>query len=252
MYFTWLDSNSWLIELGEKRILVDPWLVGPLTFGRSAWLFKSDRPHPRPIPDHLDLILLSQGLPDHAHQPTLKQLDRHIPVIASINGANVVNQLGYTQVTPLTHGQSVEFSHRLHIQAVPGSLVGPNTIENGYILRDQLTQDSVYYEPHGFHSSSLKQMDPVTVVITPVVNLVLPFGITPIQGYHSGLEIAQWLKPQFILPTAAGGDVEMTGLAMTLVRAVGGAAELQTVLRANHLPTLVLEPKPGERFQLPY
>jgi len=41
MYLTWLDSNSWLIELAGKRILLDPWLVGDLTFGNLTWLFRS-------------------------------------------------------------------------------------------------------------------------------------------------------------------------------------------------------------------
>ncbi|HEY9867030.1 MAG TPA: MBL fold metallo-hydrolase [Candidatus Obscuribacterales bacterium] len=35
MYFTWLDSNSWLLEIGGKQILIDPWLVGALTKGQS-------------------------------------------------------------------------------------------------------------------------------------------------------------------------------------------------------------------------
>ena len=36
MYLTWLDSNSWLIEMGGKRVLLDPWLVGSLIFWESA------------------------------------------------------------------------------------------------------------------------------------------------------------------------------------------------------------------------
>ena len=67
MYLTWLDVNSWLIELAGRRILVDPWLVGSQMFGNLDWLFKGVRSNPRPIPDNIDLILLSQGLEDHTH-----------------------------------------------------------------------------------------------------------------------------------------------------------------------------------------
>ncbi|MGD1912253.1 MAG: MBL fold metallo-hydrolase, partial [Rivularia sp. (in: cyanobacteria)] len=28
MYLTYLDSNSWLLEIGGQNILIDPWLVG--------------------------------------------------------------------------------------------------------------------------------------------------------------------------------------------------------------------------------
>ncbi|MGL6282525.1 MAG: MBL fold metallo-hydrolase, partial [Microcoleaceae cyanobacterium] len=38
MYLTWLDSNSWLIEIADRKLLIDPWLVGPLVFGNFTWL----------------------------------------------------------------------------------------------------------------------------------------------------------------------------------------------------------------------
>ena len=40
MHLTYLDSNSWLMELAGKKILLDPWLVGPLVFGNQSWFFK--------------------------------------------------------------------------------------------------------------------------------------------------------------------------------------------------------------------
>lgn len=32
MQLIWLDSNSWLIEIARKRILLEPWLVSSLIF----------------------------------------------------------------------------------------------------------------------------------------------------------------------------------------------------------------------------
>ncbi len=251
MHLTWLDSNSWLIELGGQRILLDPWLVGPLTFGNLDWFFKTDRPQPRPIPDNVDLILLSQGLPDHAHVPTLEQLDRTIPVIASPNAAKVVQPLDYQQITTLHHGETIELNHRLSIQATPGSPVGPTSLENGYVLRELPTGASLYYEPHGFHAPVLKQMGTVDVVLTPVMNIELPFGIPVIQGSKTAMDVVRWLQPQFIIPTAAGGDVEMSGWLVSVLKATGSGAELQAQLTANQLPTQVLEPKPGDRVEIP-
>ena len=75
MHLTWLDSNTWLIEIGGKRILLDPWLVGSLVFGNLDWLFKGLRRNERPITENIDLIVLSQGIEDHTHPRTLKQLD---------------------------------------------------------------------------------------------------------------------------------------------------------------------------------
>ncbi len=251
MYLTYLDSNSWLIEIAGKRILLDPWLVGPLVFGNIDWLFKGTRPKERPIPDNIDLILLSQGLEDHAHPPTLKQLDRNIPVVGSPNAAKVVQELGYTSITSLGHGESFTLNQSVEIKAVPGSPIGPTLLENGYLLKELASGFTIYYEPHGYHSPSLKQFAPVDVVITPIIDLVLPIVGPFIKGTKSALEVAQWLQPQVMLPTAAGGDVEFEGLLIKLLRAVGSAAEFQATLEQNHLKTRVIEPTPGSRFELP-
>lgn len=250
MYLTWLDSNSWLIEMGGKRILLDPWLVGSLVFGNLDWLFKGTKNIQRTIPENIDLILLSQGLEDHAHPPTLQQLDKTIPVVGSPNAAKVVQNLGYDRITALAHGETFKFGNSLEIKAFPGSPIGPTTVENAYLVKELETGLTLYYEPHGYHSPSLKEVAPVDVVITPIIDLALPLIGPIIKGTKSALEVAKLLQPQVILPTAAGGDVVFEGLLMSLLRAVGSIDEFQTKLTENNLATRALEAKPGERFEL--
>lgn len=249
MYLTWLDSNSWLIELAGQRILLDPWLVGPLTFGNLTWLFKSERRTPRAIPEAIDLILLSQGLPDHAHIPTLEALDRSIPVVGSPGAAKVAQSLGYQQITTLQHEQ-VFTGEGFTIQATPGSPVGPQTIENGYILRESASGQSLYYEPHGYHPPLLKTVEPIDVVITPLIDLSLPLLGPVIKGSQTALQVAEWLRPQVILPTAAGGDITFEGILMSILKAEGDLTALQQKLKDAQLPTQVFEPSPWERFEL--
>lgn len=245
MQLTWLDSNSWLMEIGGKRILLDPWLVGPLVFANLPWLFKGERTTPRSIPENIDLILLSQGLEDHTHPPTLKQLDHNKPVVASPNAAKVVEQLGYTQVTSLPHGETFTFDHQLEIKALPGSPIGPMLVENAYLLKDLTSGKTLYYEPHGYHSPSAIT-DSVNVVITPIVSLTLPLLGPIIQGHHSAVELCKKIQPQVILPTAAGGDVEFEGLLMSLIRSQGGVEEFRAKLAENNLSTQLMTPQPGE------
>jgi L-ascorbate metabolism protein UlaG (beta-lactamase superfamily) len=250
MYLTWLDSNSWLIELGAKRILLDPWLVGSLTFGNLDWLFKGSRSQERPIPEAIDLILLSQGLPDHAHPPTLERLDRSIPVVGSVGAAQVVRSLGYQQVTVLAPGETFELN-QLQIKATPGSVVGPTTVENGYLLKDLTQGTTLYYEPHGSHPAALKADVPINVVITPLMDLALPLIGSIIKGNQTALELVKAVQPQVILSTAAGGDVQFEGLLLSLLKAVGGVEEFRSLLAQNQLTTQVIDPKPGERFEVP-
>lgn len=250
MQLTYFDSNSWLIELSGKRILLDPWLVGDLTFGNLNWLFRGTKMSSHPVPEQIDLILLSQGLEDHAHPPTLKSLDRNIPVVASVNAAKVVRELGYTQIKAIAHDENYIFENAIEIKAVPGSPIGPTLVENGYILKALDSGLSLYYEPHGYHSQKLKQNSPIDVVITPIIDLKLPLLGSVIKGQKNALEVCQWLKPQVILPTAAGGEINFEGLLMSFLKAEGSADSFQKLLSDNNLTTQVLEPKTGEKVDL--
>jgi L-ascorbate metabolism protein UlaG (beta-lactamase superfamily) len=249
MYLTWLDNNSWLIEMADQRVLLDPWLVGELVFGNLPWLFKGQHTQQRSIPEHLDLLLLSQGLEDHAHPETLRQLDRSLPVVASPNAAKVVKELGYSQITALDHGNCFTLNQRLQIQAVPGSPIGPMLVENGYLLTDLTKGTKLYYEPHGNHSPSLKTQAPVDVVITPVVDLAIPLLGPIIKGRTSAPEVVEWLQPRILLPSAAGGDIAFAGLLVSVLRTAGSPEELRSTLATTEL----LTPRPGERLDLqPY
>lgn len=251
MQLTYFGANSWLLELGQKRILIDPWLVGSLIFGNLPWLFKGDRRQPLDsLPDKIDLILLSQGLEDHAHKPTLEKLDKTIPVVGSLSAVKVVEQLGYTQVTSIIPGQTFTFANQIEIRALPGAPIGPLLIENAYLLKQLDNGTTLYYEPHGYPPEEIKDYAPVDVVISPVVNLELPLAGSIIKGNTSALQLAQWVKPQVLLPTAAGGDVQYAGLINFLLRTIGGVDELRSQLAQHNLPTQVIDPQPGESVEL--
>ncbi|MBV5261198.1 MBL fold metallo-hydrolase [Synechococcus moorigangaii CMS01] len=247
MELTYLDSNSWLIDMAGKRILLDPWLVDSLVFGNTPWLFKGDRPQDRPIPEKVDLILLSQGLPDHAHVPTLEQLDHTLPVVGSPNGAKVVRSLGYQTVQTLEHNQEITID-QLQILALKGSPVGPTTFENGYLLKDLTTGQTLYYEPHGYHSPALKSYGPIDVIVTPLINLTLPLLGPVIKGQASALEVCEWLQPKVVLPTAAGGDVHFEGLLMKFLKPQGTVADFANMLHQRQPDVRVLEPQPGKPY----
>lgn len=250
MEVTWLDNNSWIIEIGKKTILLDPWLVDSLVFANLPWLFEGKRNQPVAIPESIDLILLSQGLEDHAHTPTLKQLDHHIPVVASPNAGKVVQELGYSQVTTLEHGQSFTLADAVEIQAVPGSPIGPTLQENGYILKDLTTNQTLYYEPHGNHDPEIQKFAPIDVVITPVINLALPLVGSIIKGQQSTLQLSKWLQPRVVLPTADAQETSYQGLISSLLSAEGSVDKLQEMLGENGLKTKVIQPKPEQAINL--
>lgn len=250
MKLTYLDSNSWLIEIDHRRILLDPWLVGELTFGNLPWLFRGKKNNPHPIPENIDLILLSQGLEDHAHPPTLKKLDKQIPVAASPNGAKLAQSLGFGQVVALEHQASYQLGEQVEITAVPGSPIGPTLVENGYIIKGLESQKNIYYEPHGYHSDLLDEFLPIEVIVTPLLNLKLPVVGAVIRGQETALQLCKRLNPKTIISTAAGGDIDFQGLLMSIIKADGTIERFRELLQQNNLETQVIDPQSGTAIEL--
>ena len=104
---TYFGANGWLLEIADCRVLVDPWLSGSLVFPPGAWMLRGELPHPWPVPENLDLLLLTQGLADHCHLPSLNLLPRDLPVVGSAAAAKVVKRLGFEQIETLKPDESI-------------------------------------------------------------------------------------------------------------------------------------------------
>ena len=248
MQLTYFGSNSWFLEVGRARILLDPWLVDSLTFGGQRWFFEAVNRYQAPLPKRVDLILLSQGLPDHAHRPTLEQLDRAIPVVGSVSAAKVATELGYLEVTALKPGDCVELGNRLKIQALAGAPVPQ--VENGYLLTQLRDGRKLYYEPHGYVDPTVAKLGPVDVVVSPIVDMMLPLSIPVIQGKKTAIGLVEQLKPRYFFATAAGGEVTYSGLLDRFLKMDGTQADLEAQIAAGGYSTAVVEAVPGEPYKL--
>ncbi len=232
---TYFGANGWLLEIANIRVLVDPWLSGPLVFPPGAWMLRGELPHPWPVPDNLDLLLLTQGLADHSHQPSLKLLPRNLPVVGSKAAANVVKRLGFEQIEILKPGETCTIKG-LCIEATAGAAV-PN-VENGYLL--DWDEGSLYLEPHGVLDPKLASR-PVDTVITPVIDLGLPLAGDFITGASVLPDLIQRFTPRTVLASTTGGDVTFTGVISALLN----GAEIK-----EQFDPRVFTPVPGEPVPL--
>jgi L-ascorbate metabolism protein UlaG (beta-lactamase superfamily) len=252
MKITRLELNSWIIEIAGQTILIDPWLVDPMTFFGSPWLFKAThKPPQNRIPETLpnvDFILLSQSFDDHCHKPTLEQLDHSIPVVASPAAAKIVRDLGYTQVIPLNTWQKHLGANGLEIMAMPSAPASSGG-ENGYLLKDGV--ESLYYEPHIFpaHQPIASYVSHLDVAIAPVVGQVFPLIGQVIMGPQEALTMVQTLQPRVVMSTG-NGDVHIEGLLIKGVKSVGSFEKFAALLKESGLPTQFLTPKGGETVVL--
>ncbi|MGA1475857.1 MAG: MBL fold metallo-hydrolase [Prochlorothrix sp.] len=250
MQLTYFGSNSWFLEVGRVRILLDPWLVDSLTFGGQRWFFEAVNNYKAPTPKRVDLILLSQGLPDHAHRPTLEQLDRAIPVVGSVSAAKVATELGYLEVTALKPGEMVDFGNRLQIRALAGAPVPQ--VENGYLLTQLRDDRKLYYEPHGYVDPVLADLGPIDVVMSPLMDMMLPLSIPVIQGKKTAFGLVEQLQPRYFFSTAAGGDVSFSGVLNRMLKNDGTKEELEAQVAAGGYATEVIDAVPGQPYRLDF
>ncbi len=248
LHATYTGANGWLLEFeapgqAPLRVLLDPWLVGELRFLPGDWFFTGRQRQPQPIPEAIDLLLLSQGLPDHAHPPTLEQLPRSIPVVGSPTAARAVRDLGFTSVTALAPGERI-CVEGLEIQATPGAPVPQ--VENGYVLRHP--GGSLYVEPHGYLApASAVPPEPLDAVITPVVDLGLPLAGAFVRGRTVLPELVERFRPASVLASTAGGDISFEGLLSRILWQKGSPDEAAAALPRG---VALIDPIPGERLSL--
>ena len=234
--------SQWLVaQFNDLRVLVDPWLRGSLSFPPGAWFLKGELACEHDVPENLDLLLLTQGLADHAHPETLALLPKTLPVIGSVAATRVVERLGFTTVKALSPGE-VTTHQGLQVRASAGAPVP--VVENGYLLNHPA--GTLYLEPHGFLDPTLEPQT-LDAVITPMVDLGLPALGAFVKGCSVVPQLVERFQPTTVLASTSGGDVRFGGALSHALQMKGSVADTGSKLPASSDWT---DPQPGERLLL--
>ena len=254
-----------LSSLGAT-VLMDPWLVGDLTFLDAAWLYLGRKKAFKPVDlgavcARTDVIILSQALPDHAHAPTLAALpDKALPVLCSPAAEGAARKAGFTNVTPLPHGASATVAGgKLRVTATAGALVGPPwaTRENGFVIEQVVGTGGeagdaaaataasaplrLYYEPHcDAGPGVLEGLGTVDVVITPAVSQKIG-GFPLVMGDENAVGLCTALRPAVFLPLE-NAEIRQEGPLAAVIKESGTVGGLQARLAAAGLGTRVVVP----------
>ncbi len=100
---TYVGHATVLVEIDGVRLLTDPVLrsrVGPLRRHGTP-------PDPRLAKD-VDAVLISHLHHDHADAPSLRRLNREVPVLAAPGAAGFLRRLGFSDVRELPPGEAAD------------------------------------------------------------------------------------------------------------------------------------------------
>jgi len=203
---TYLGSNGWFIKFKNTNLIIDPWLKGDLIFSPGEWFFKGSLEEEISIDKKIDIILLTQGLPDHCHVPTLEIFRKDIPIICPKNAFETLKNIGFSSIKVLKPTEKTNLLN-LSFEATAGAPVPQ--IENGYIVKDD--QDNGFYiEPHGYLDENLNKQS-LDAVITPTKNLDLPLVGSFVKGADVIPKLINKFNPKYILSSTIGGDAKYSG-----------------------------------------
>ncbi|XP_027095537.1 uncharacterized protein [Coffea arabica] len=257
---TYLEGNSWLWEVGDVKILVDPILVGNLDFG-IPWLYDAAKKVLKNFQldnlPQIDCLLITQSLDDHCHLRTLKPLSQKYPglrVIATPNAKPLLDPL-FSNVTYLEPGEESEIdvinSSPVKLRATAGPVLGPpwQRPENGYLVSSAQGELTLYYEPHCVYNKNFLEQERADIVITPVIKQLLP-KFTLVSGQEDAVQLAKLLNARFIVPMK-NGDLDAKGFLASIIRAEGTIESFKEILLKELPDAKVLEPTPGVPLDIP-
>lgn len=261
-----LGGNSFALTAtnGEKglKVLVDPWLVGELTFGPSAVraLYSGSKKQVCSVDEALDgvsFIVLSQSLDDHAHRPTLREIFARkpdMPIVCSPAAAPVACDIGFQEVYSVPPGERLQPSGACIVfVATEGALVGPpwSQRENGFVIEipDEGEIKRIYYEPHSdARSASLSTVGKVDTMITPLKKVTLG-GFPLVYGSERVPRLVQLLKPDCVC-ALVNSDVETSGAISGLIASSGDENTFREAVHSAHAQCHVIIPSLGEPTML--
>ena len=208
---TYLGSNGWIIEFSNAKVVIDPWIKGDLVFPPGEWFFKGNLKNELTTPINVNLLLLTQGLPDHSHIESLKQFNKSTKIVCSESSYSILKEIGFYSIEILKPSEKLSLKD-FKIEATAGAPV-PNT-ENGYIVEH--SEGSFYIEPHGFLDKEIRPRR-LDAVITPTKNLKLPLFGSFVKGAEVVPELIKKFEPKFILESTVGGDAVYSGILNTFI-----------------------------------
>lgn len=243
------DYQSWMIEVGDKRVAIDPWLREELILPPGPWMFARRRPLPMGGPEavrDVDALVLSAPFGDHCDEQTLSVLSRDVPVFANQAAAKRARGFGFRNIEIMKDGARVSPFDGLTLEGIaPGFPYHKDSL--GFVF--EADEKRAYLETHLVdlrHKHRLGQLDALIIPVQGARFLGLPLAMSPERAVRTVLELA----PTRVIPTGTDPQIA-TGLMQRLLLWFRGDVQgFGSLLREASVKAEYLALSPGDAVQL--
>ena len=243
---TWVGHATTLVELDGLRLLTDPVLrnrVGPLR-----------RHGPQPAPgtaENVDALLISHLHHDHADVPSLRRIDRGVPVVAPRGASAFLEGLGFERVTELGAGSSARVG-TIAVRAVEADHPRGRRFERGGEAIGFLLEGSrrIYFAGDTDLFDGMRDLGPgLDLALLPIWGWGPTIGPGHLDPEHAA-RAAAMLSPRLAIPIH-WGTLYPLGLARLRPDPLRVPPELFTAAMREHAPQVeALVLAPGESLSL--
>jgi len=124
MFVKFLGQACTLIETKNKRIIVDPWIVGPCNVN-TWYTLRRKAARKNNIPTDVDYIYISHEHEDHFQQETLREFSKDLPIyickFPTDRFYNAIIKLGFKNVNELKSWSPKKLDEDLEITSIKNS-----------------------------------------------------------------------------------------------------------------------------------
>lgn len=238
------DYQSWRVDVGGLRVLVDPWLTTEMTY--AFGLATRRRAFAPPEAERqADLLILTTHFGDHLHPPSLALVPKTLPVWSTAAGCRRLAGLGFARAQVATLRQAVPLGPGASLTFVsPGFPFSTSAL--GLVFEE--AGKRAYLEAHVTTERRLGQVGQVDLLVSTAESVRL-FGVQLSMDARRAARMAVAAGARVVAPTGLHPHVTK-GVLPSLLSIRSEPDALQRELERFGSPAMARWLKPGEAVEL--
>ncbi len=194
---TWIGHASAVLDLAGRRVLTDPALTS-----RLGHLRRHGAVDARALAG-IDAVVISHLHHDHLHLPSLRRLDRDVPLLVPRGGGRLVRGAGFHEVDELVAGDEVNLDG-LKVVAIPAAH-GNRRSPFGRLRAEPLGfvlghgDRRAYFAGDTDLFGAMRDLGPIDVALLPIWGWGPTLGDGHLDPERAATAV-EWIDPRVVVP----------------------------------------------------